>query len=68
VNLALNLTRTAERHPDNVAIRLDDTALTYAELDEATRLMAGLLAERGVCPGDRVGIMVPNVPHWAVIY
>lgn len=68
MNLALNLTRTAERHSDNVAIRLDDTALTYAELDEATRLMAGLLAERGVGPGDRVGIMLPNVPHWAVIY
>jgi long-chain acyl-CoA synthetase len=68
MNLADNLTRAAELHPDNVAIRLDDSTLTYTQLDQATRLMAGLLAERGVQPGDRVGIMLPNVPHWAVIY
>jgi long-chain acyl-CoA synthetase len=68
MNLADNLTRAAELHPDNVAIRLDDATLTYAQLDAATKLMAGLLAERGVQPGDRVGILLPNVPHWAVIY
>jgi long-chain acyl-CoA synthetase len=68
VNLADNLTHAAGLHPDNVAIRLDDATLTYAQLDEATKLLAGLLAERGVRPGDRLGIMLPNVPHWAVIY
>jgi long-chain acyl-CoA synthetase len=68
MNLADNLTRAAQLHPDNVAIRLDDATLTYAELDAASQLMAGLLAERGVQPGDRVGILLPNVPHWAVIY
>ncbi len=68
MNLALNLTRTAQHHPDNVALRLDDATLTYAELDRASQLMAGVLAERGVRPGDRVGLMLPNVPHWAVIY
>jgi len=68
MNLADNLTRAAQLHPDNVAIRLDDATLTYAQLDAATQLMAGLLAERGVQPGDRVGILLPNVPHWAVIY
>jgi long-chain acyl-CoA synthetase len=30
--------------------------------------MAGLLAARGVEPGDRVGIMLPNVPYFAVVY
>ena len=68
MNLADNLTRAAQLHPDNVAIRLDDATLTYAQLDAATQLMAGLLVERGVQPGDRVGILLPNVPHWAVIY
>ena len=68
MNLATNLVRTAEEHPDNVAVRLDDATLSYAMLDGATQHVAGLLAEHGVRPGDRVGIMLPNVPHFAVLY
>ncbi len=30
--------------------------------------MAGLLRERGITPGDRVGVMLPNVPQFAVAY
>jgi long-chain acyl-CoA synthetase len=30
--------------------------------------VAGLLRERGLEPGDRVGLMLPNVPYFAVIY
>jgi long-chain acyl-CoA synthetase len=68
VNLALNLTRSAIEHADRVAIRLDDAVLTYAQLDDATKHVAGLLAAEGVQPGDRVAIMLPNVPHFAVLY
>ncbi|MDT4916075.1 MAG: long-chain acyl-CoA synthetase, partial [Pseudonocardiales bacterium] len=53
---------------DNIAVRLDDATLTYALLDGATQHVAGLLAEHGVRPGDRVGIMLPNVPHFALLY
>jgi long-chain acyl-CoA synthetase len=42
--------------------------MTYAQLDGASALIAGLLGERGISPGDRVGIMLPNVPHFAVCY
>jgi long-chain acyl-CoA synthetase len=68
MNIAANLARSAEVHPDRVAIRLDDVALSYSLLDGATRHVAGLLAERGMGPGDRVGVMLPNVPHFAVVY
>ncbi|MCE7010227.1 long-chain fatty acid--CoA ligase [Kibdelosporangium philippinense] len=68
MNLAANLVRTAALHPDRPAIRLDDTVLTYAQLDDATKRAAGLLAKLGVGPGDRVGIMLPNVPQFAVLY
>ena len=37
-------------------------------LDEGSARVAGLLRERGVQPGDRVGIMLPNVPYFAVVY
>ena len=42
--------------------------LSYRALDDASARVAGLLASRGVGPGDRVGIMLPNVPLFPVIY
>ncbi len=67
-NLAHLLTDSAERHPERPALKLDDTVLTYAMLNEAASRVAGLLRERGVQPGDRVGIMLPNVPYFGVVY
>ena len=67
-NLANALSKTAAEHPDAVALKLDDIELTYAALDGASSLVAGLLKERGVEPGDRVGMMLPNVPYFPVIY
>jgi long-chain acyl-CoA synthetase len=68
VNLAANLLRTAARYPERPAVRLDDTVLTYADLADASARTAALLHERGVRPGDRVAIMLPNIPEFAVIY
>jgi long-chain acyl-CoA synthetase len=68
VNLAGLLTASAERDPDHVAIKLDDVELTYSALDGASAHIAGLLAEQSFQPGDRVGIMLPNVPYFPVVY
>ncbi len=67
-NLAQNLTTSAQRYPDSPALRIDEVVITYAELDEATARVAGLLREHGIEPGDRVGIMLPNVPEFAIAY
>jgi len=67
-NLASILTDSATRRPDATAIRLDDAELTYAQLDGASAHVAGLLAEHGFEPGDRVGLMLPNVLHFPVLY
>jgi long-chain acyl-CoA synthetase len=67
-NLASVLTDTAAEHPDRVAVKLDDVELTYKLLDGASAHVAGLLREKGVEPGDRVGIMLPNVPYFPVVY
>jgi long-chain acyl-CoA synthetase len=60
--------RSADLYPDRPAVRLDETVLTYSELDEQSARAAGLLQDRGVRPGDRVAIMLPNMPQFAVIY
>ncbi|HEY0345534.1 MAG TPA: long-chain fatty acid--CoA ligase [Solirubrobacteraceae bacterium] len=67
-NLALNLTRTAAEHPDVIACKLDDAAFNYGLLDEASARVAAMLKSKGVGPGDRVGIMLPNVPYFPAIY
>ncbi len=68
MNLAQILTESAARDPDHVAIKLDTIELTYAQLDGASAHLAGLLHDRGFSPGDRVGIMLPNVPYFPVVY
>ena len=67
-NLADNLTRTAERHGDRPAIKLDDLVLTYSELQDGARRVAALLRSKGVGAGDRVGLVMPNVPPFPVLF
>jgi long-chain acyl-CoA synthetase len=68
VNVADALAHAATAYADRPAVKLDDAQLSYAQLDTASQHIAGLLAARGIGPGDRVGIMLPNVPHWGILY
>jgi long-chain acyl-CoA synthetase len=67
-NLADLLTTTAATRPGAVAIKRDERELTYAALDAATARVAGLLRAKGVRSGDRVGVMLPNVEYFPVVY
>ncbi|MFB7708875.1 long-chain fatty acid--CoA ligase [Streptomyces sp. NPDC056105] len=67
-NLARNLARTAEARPDSPALRLDDQVLDYRALDGRSARVASWLSAEGVAPGDRVAIMLPNIPDFAVVY
>jgi long-chain acyl-CoA synthetase len=67
-SLAQLLTATAAEHADRPALKLDDSVLNYAVLNEAATRVAGLLKEKGIEPGDRVGIMLPNVPYFGAVY
>src|SRR5579859_1201810 len=67
-NLALNLARTAAAQSGQPAIKLDDVTVSCGALEALSARVAELLTRRGVMPGDRVGIMLPNVPEFAAIY
>lgn len=43
-------------------------AMTYAELDGAARRFSAFLGSLGVPPGERVAILLPNVPEFVVSY
>jgi long-chain acyl-CoA synthetase len=67
-NLASILTESAERQDNKAAAKLDDAELSYAQLDEGSARVAGLLRSKGIEPGDRVGVMLPNVPYFPLAY
>ncbi|HCE60774.1 MAG TPA: long-chain-fatty-acid--CoA ligase [Janibacter terrae] len=67
-NLASNLVATAQAHPDRVAIKLDDAELTWAQLHGLAAQTAGALRAAGLEPGDRVSLILPNVPAFPVLF
>jgi long-chain acyl-CoA synthetase len=68
LNLASLLTESAQRASDSPAIRLGEVELSYGELDDRSARLATLLREKGIEEGDRVGVMLPNVPDFPVAY
>ncbi len=68
LNLAHFLDATAREHPDTTAAILDDFRLSYAELASAARRVANVLRAKGIGHGDKVAMMVPNTPHFPIIY
>lgn len=62
------LAESAARAPDARMMDFYGRHFTYAEvLDGARRVAAGLQA-LDIRPGDRVGLFLPNVPHYVAAY
>ena len=67
-HLVTNLVEAAREHGDRPAVKLDDAVLTYQDLLETARRVAGMLKQSGMQPGDRVGLVLPNVPAFPVLF
>ena len=66
-NLAMVLRDAPADRADRAAIRQGDLVLTYAGLTAAAGQIATFLREEGIRPGDRVGVMLPNVAAFPVL-
>jgi len=62
------LDRAARDFPQREALRFQNLRLTYAALLERAERAAAALRRLGVGPGDRVAIMLPNLPQTMVAY
>ncbi len=68
LSVAMVLAESARRHADSVAVVVGEEETTYAQLWEQARGYAAVLRERGVGPGTRVAMLVPNVADFPRVY
>jgi long-chain acyl-CoA synthetase len=67
-NLAQNLLDTAAKEGRHPALRMDDAQLSYDEFRDAALRAAAGIRSRGVEPGDRVGMVLPNVLSFPIVF
>ncbi len=68
MNLATVLADSARRYADRTAVVTGPVRRTYGELWEDARRYAAVLAAHGVTRGDRVALLLPNIPHFPAAY
>lgn len=68
MHLALLLDRAARTHGKRLAIRFQNFQMTYSRLHEAAEHFAEALRLRGVRPGQRVAVMLPNIPQTVIAF
>jgi long-chain acyl-CoA synthetase len=67
-NLSLYLSESANKYPDVRALVCDDITASYSSLSDDVTRFADYLIHGGLRPGDRVGVMLPNGPEFAVVF
>jgi long-chain acyl-CoA synthetase len=67
-NLAQSLLDTAAKQGDRPALRMGDDVLTYDQFSDSAMRVAEGLRTRGVTPGDRVGLVLPNVLSFPILF
>ena len=61
------MARRRRADPRLQALVSDDHSITWAELDDATRELAGRMVRAGLGKGDRVGLLAPYGIDWATV-
>lgn len=67
-SVAAILDESARRYPDRTALVLGETRLTYAQVWHQARAYAAVMRDRGIGPGSRVGLLLPNIPQFVFSY
>jgi len=62
------LTGSAAQMPEKEALSFYNKAMSYGELDAQTNRFAHALKTLGVQKGDRVAVMLPNLPQCVIAY
>lgn len=68
MNVGDLLTHSAETSPNKTAIIFRDQKMSYAELNQRANQVANALIGLGVEKGDRVGLLIHNIPLYPEAY
>ncbi|PPE70061.1 long-chain-fatty-acid--CoA ligase [Caldimonas thermodepolymerans] len=60
------LEESFRKHGDRVAYRFLGKAITFRQVDDQSRAFAAYLQSLGLEKGDRVAVMMPNVPQYPI--
>lgn len=67
-SLISHFVKTANKMPEQIALVFGDQKVEYGRLLEAVKRLAAGLRSLGVSQGDRVAVMLPNLPHFPISY
>ncbi|MFC4770273.1 long-chain-fatty-acid--CoA ligase [Effusibacillus consociatus] len=62
------LSDTAEKFPEQTALRSEDQTYTYRQLKDQVDRWSKALADLGLQKGERVAVMFPNCPEYVISY
>ena len=65
-SLVALLDESFKKYGSRTAYKFMGKAISFAQVDEASRALAAYLQAQGLDKGDRVAIMMPNVPQYPV--
>jgi fatty-acyl-CoA synthase len=65
-HLAAGFAERAEQQPDREFLVFGSRRMTYAQTLREARALADAFAGLGLQPGDRLAVVLPNVPEWIV--
>lgn len=68
LNLSILVEASAQDYPDSPAVIFNDRTLTYAQLNAAANMFANGLRKLGIGRGDKVAVMIPNLPYFPIAY
>jgi long-chain acyl-CoA synthetase len=68
ITLGEVLSGTVSKFPDHTALLFFGKRISYGQLDELVNRFAQALVGLGVTKGDRVALMLPNIPQMVIAY
>ncbi|MGO8715278.1 MAG: AMP-binding protein [Smithella sp.] len=57
-----------QKHPERTVLISEKQHITYRQLNQAVNNIAGLIKRAGVGDGDKVALMLPNIPEFVYSY
>jgi long-chain acyl-CoA synthetase len=68
INLALLLEESVRSHANRPALIAENQRITYRQLHSAVQTVAQSLKKVGIHKGDKVALMLPNIPEFVYCY